>query len=176
VGVEGRDRPGPGRAIRRCDLCRAKEAELFGAVLDAEDERHARACEQAECCHTPYYVVDFEKEYGTGGTKRYEAGRLDGRRWFRAARARRDFGKAVLNNLMECYQSKMLPGHREGVTEAYRDGFLKGTAEGLAEMVSRCPRLGPAYWAGVRDRLRQGKEADFAALREAALRYGEGSA
>lgn len=39
-----------------CQLCRQKEIELYGMVLDSGDYRHLKACEAAGCCHPPYYI------------------------------------------------------------------------------------------------------------------------
>lgn len=38
-----------------CALCRAKEIELFGTVLNTCGPRHVRACREAGCLHPPYY-------------------------------------------------------------------------------------------------------------------------
>jgi hypothetical protein len=67
MGVEGRTGGGRGRACCYCGLCRAKEIELYGTVLNTTDQRHVEACEAAGCEHPPFYVVDFEAEYGQGG-------------------------------------------------------------------------------------------------------------
>jgi hypothetical protein len=41
-----------------CTLCRAKEIELFGTVLNSSGSDHLRACKEAGCVHPPYYVIN----------------------------------------------------------------------------------------------------------------------
>lgn len=55
---EGDIYPLPGEEERLagyCDLCRAKEIELFGTVLNTVGLRHKRACREAGCGHPTDY-------------------------------------------------------------------------------------------------------------------------
>ena len=38
-----------------CKLCRVKEVELYGNVLNTTDERHIKACKDAGCKHPAVY-------------------------------------------------------------------------------------------------------------------------
>ncbi len=85
--VKGRT-GGGGRACGYCVLCRAKEIELYGTVLNTADQRHVEACEAAGCEHRPYYVVASDAEHGPGSSKRQKAGRAAGRRGAKAKKER----------------------------------------------------------------------------------------
>jgi hypothetical protein len=49
------------RAAGYCDLCRAKEIELYGTVLSNAGPRHVRACREAGCWHPAVYVFRERK-------------------------------------------------------------------------------------------------------------------
>lgn len=41
-----------------CQLCRSKEIEIYGSVLNADGPSHTKACEEAGCKHPPYYILE----------------------------------------------------------------------------------------------------------------------
>lgn len=45
------------KMVGYCALCRAKEIELFGTVLNKADRRHTWACELAGCHHPAIYTM-----------------------------------------------------------------------------------------------------------------------
>jgi hypothetical protein len=50
------------RVTGYCELCRRKEVELFGSVLNTAGPRHARACREAGCRHPPWYNMEREPQ------------------------------------------------------------------------------------------------------------------
>ena len=41
-----------------CDLCRAKEREMYGEVLSEYGQRHYEACNKGACTHPVFYVFN----------------------------------------------------------------------------------------------------------------------
>lgn len=51
------------RVAGYCDLCRAKEMELYGTVLSTVGKRHERACREAGCRHPALYPVRLARAW-----------------------------------------------------------------------------------------------------------------
>src|SRR4051812_19444865 len=58
------------KLIGYCKLCRAKEIELYGTVLNTAGPRHARACREAGCDHPPVVKPRQERPKATVATDR----------------------------------------------------------------------------------------------------------
>ena len=58
-----------------CALCRAKEMDLYGTVLNTAGKKHVYACKKAGCKHPPFYQFDVtvrpsRTNFGSGSDDR----------------------------------------------------------------------------------------------------------